>query len=55
MYLQLTAILLMIAMSRIETPQQKSAIDEAKALFARYVAMEQAYDPALADLYSTMQ
>ncbi|MBA2303860.1 MAG: hypothetical protein H0W08_14675 [Acidobacteria bacterium] len=52
MNFQLMAVLLMVAMTRTEAPQEKSAIDEAKALFARYVEMEQAYDPALADLYS---
>jgi hypothetical protein len=31
---------------------QDSGVDAAKQFFARYVALEQAYDPALAELYA---
>jgi hypothetical protein len=31
---------------------QDSSIDSAKQLFAQYLALEQAYDPAIADLYA---
>src|SRR4249920_3250274 len=31
---------------------QDSGIDAAKQFFAQYVALEQAYDPSLADLYA---
>ena len=40
------------AASSVLAQQEGGSVDRAKALFARYVQLEQAYDPALADLYA---
>jgi hypothetical protein len=41
-----------IGASSVLAQQEGGPVDQAKALFARFVQLEQAYDPAVADLYA---
>ena len=45
-------VLASIGASTVFAQQEGGPVDRAKALFARFVQLEQAYDPALADLYA---
>jgi len=49
--LKVVALLAGVAFS-LPARAQEPGIDEAKQLFAQFVALENAYDPALADLYA---
>jgi hypothetical protein len=47
-----SAVVLLISMVALAAEAGDPAIDQAKRLFKRYVALGQAFDPAVADLYS---
>jgi len=51
---QLPSFVLLASMAVTAVPAQQvaSPVDQAKALFARFVQLEQAYDPRVADVYA---
>ena len=52
MLLRCVALLASTALIMLPASQDSRAFDEAKSLFARFVQLEQSYDPRVADLYA---